>query len=105
MFSITKQSCKRIAIYQFGRCDIIDVSTASRRETSDLWNHIPPFSSIKVNVSPIKHTDDGSNDDVFWQIFDELQNQSPDKKTVNGYKLKARLVSTNKFFVGDAVLN
>jgi hypothetical protein len=38
------------------------------------------------------------------QIFDELQNQSPDKKTVNGHKLKARLVSTSKFFVGDAVL-
>ena len=51
-------------------------------------------------MSGIKHTDDG----VFWQIFDELQNQSPDKKTVNGHKLKAGLVSTNKFFVGDAVL-
>ena len=50
-------------------------------------------------MSPIKHTDYGSNDDVFWQIFDELENQSPDKKTVNGYKLKARLVSTNKFFL------
>jgi hypothetical protein len=77
---------------------------AGKSETSDLWNRIAPFSSIKVNVSPIKHTDDGSNDDIFWQIFDELQNQSPDKKTVNRYKLKARLVSTNKFFVGDAVL-
>ena len=105
MFPTTRQSCKRIAIYQFGRCDIIDVSTASRRETSDLWNHIPPFSTIKVVVdtSQIKHTDDGSNDNIFWQIF-ELHSQSPDKKTVNGHKLKARLVSTNKFFVGDTVL-
>ena len=57
-----------------------------------------------VDTSQIKHTDEGSNDDVFWQIFEELQSQSPDKKTVNGHKLKARLVSTNKFFVGDAVL-
>jgi len=79
---------------------------ASKRETSDLWNRIPSFSSIKVveDMSQIKHTDDGSNDNIFWQIFDELQSQSPDKKTVNGYKLKASLVSTNKFFVGDAVL-
>ena len=79
---------------------------ASRRETSDLWNRSPPFSSIKVVVdtSQIKHTDDGSNDNLFWQIFDDLQNQSSDKKIVNGHKLKARLVSSNKFFVGYAVL-
>ena len=51
-------------------------------------------------ISQIKHIDNGSNDNVFWQIFEELQNQSPDKKTVNGHKLKTRLVSTNKFFVG-----
>jgi hypothetical protein len=77
---------------------------ANKSEISDLWNRIPPFPSIKVDTLQIKHTDDGSNDDIFWQIFDELQNQSPDKKTVNGYKLKARLVSSNKFFVGDAIL-
>jgi hypothetical protein len=41
---------------------------------------------------------------MFWQIFDELQNQSQNKKTVNGYKLKVRLASFNKFFVCDAVL-
>ena len=77
---------------------------ASKSETNDLWNRIAPFSSIKVvDTSQIKHTDDDSNDNIFWQIFDELQSQSPDKKTVNGHKLKARLVSTNKFFVGDAV--
>jgi hypothetical protein len=79
---------------------------ASKSETSDLWNRIAPFSSIKVVVdtSQIKHIDDGSYDNIFWQVFDELQSRSPDIKTVNGYKLKARLVSTNKFFVGDAVL-
>ena len=33
-------------------------------------------------------TDDGSNDNIFWQIFDELQSQSPDKKTVNVYNSK-----------------
>ena len=79
--------------------------SASKSETNDLWNRIAPFSSIKVVVdtSQIKHTDDGSNDNIFWQIF-ELQNQSPDKKSVNGHKLKARLVSSNKFFVGDTVL-
>jgi hypothetical protein len=80
-------------------------SRPNKSEISDLWNRISPFSSIKVvDTSQIKHTDDGSNDDVFWQIFDELQNQSQDKKTVNGHKLKATLVSSNKFFVGDAVL-
>ena len=57
-----------------------------------------------VDTSQIKHTDDDNNDNIFWQIFDELQSQSPDKKTVNGHKLKARLVSSNNFFVGDAVL-
>ena len=41
-------------------------------------------------MSQIKHTDDDSNDNIFWQIFDELQSQSPDKKTVNGYKLKSQ---------------
>jgi hypothetical protein len=64
------------------------------------------LSRIKVKrdmsswISQIKHIDNGSNDNVFWQIFEELQNQSTDKKTVNGHKLKTRLVSTNKFFVG-----
>jgi hypothetical protein len=77
---------------------------ASKSEAYDLWNRIPPSSSIKVDTSQIKHTDDASNDNLSWQIFDELQSQSPDKKTVNGYKLKARLVSTNKFFVDDAAL-
>jgi hypothetical protein len=50
--------------------------SVSKRNTSDLWNRIPPFSSIKVveDTSQIKHTDNGSNDAVFWQIFDELQN-------------------------------
>ena len=64
----------------------LHVSTASRRETSDLWNRIRPFSilSVVVDTSQIKHTDDGSNDNLFWQIFDELQNESPDNKTVNG---------------------
>jgi len=51
-------------------------------------------------ISQIKHIDSGSNDNVFWQIFEELQNQSIDKKTVNGHKLKTRFVSPNKFFVG-----
>lgn len=64
------------------------------------------LSRIKVKrdmsswISQIKHIDNGSNDNVFWQIFEELQNQSTDKKTVNGHKLKTRLVLTNKFFVG-----
>jgi len=106
MFSTTRQSCKRIAIYQFGRSDIIAFSTCKKSETSDLWNRIPPFPSIKVVVdtSQIKHIDDGSNDNIFWQIFDELQDQSQDKKIINGHKLKARFVSTNKYFVSDAVL-
>ena len=69
--------------------------SASKSETNDLWNRIAPFSSIKVvDTSQIKHTDDDSNDNIFWQIFDELLSQSPDKKTVNGHKLKARLVSS-----------
>ena len=50
-------------------------------------------------ISQIKHIDNGTNDNAFWQIFEELQNQSTDKKTVNGHKPKIRLVSNNKFFV------
>ena len=45
----------------------------------------------------------GRHDGVFWRIYDELENAS-DKGTVGGTELKARLVSCNKFFVGDAVL-
>ena len=42
------------------------------------------LSRIKVKkmpswISQIKHIDDGSNDNVFWQIFEELQNQSQQK--------------------------
>ena len=44
------------------------------------------------------------NVDVFWSRFNELEKQSPSDKIVVGKKLKASLVSSNKFLVGDAVL-
>jgi hypothetical protein len=40
--------------------------------------------------------------DIFWQRFEELENKSYDN-IVNGKELKANLVSSNKFFIGDAV--
>jgi hypothetical protein len=53
----------------------------------------------------IRYTDDGRHDEVFWRKYDELEDASPNgDKTVRGEELKARLVSSNKFFVGDAVL-
>jgi MoxR-like ATPase len=53
----------------------------------------------------IRYTDDGRHDGVFWRIYDELENSSLNRdKTVSGQELKARLISSNKFFVGDAVL-
>jgi hypothetical protein len=53
----------------------------------------------------VRYTDDGRHDGVFWRIFDDLENSSPNgNKTVRGQELKARLVSSNKFFVCDAVL-
>jgi predicted transcriptional regulator len=40
---------------------------------------------------------------IFWQKFEELENESScSNKIVKGEKLKANLVSSNKFFVGDA---
>jgi DNA replicative helicase MCM subunit Mcm2 (Cdc46/Mcm family) len=41
------------------------------------------------------------NVEIFWQRFNRLEEQSSDN-TVNGSELKADLVSSNRFFVGDA---
>jgi hypothetical protein len=42
----------------------LPAARASKSEISDLWNRIPPLSSIKVvDTSQIKYTDNGSNDD------------------------------------------
>ena len=57
----------------------------------------------RPNKSRIRYTDDGRHDKVFWRVFDELAAATP-TRTVNGKELKARLVSSNKFFVGDAIL-
>jgi MoxR-like ATPase len=51
----------------------------------------------------LRYTDDGRHDGVFWRIYEELESKS-DKRTVSGQELKARLISSNKFFVSDAVL-
>jgi hypothetical protein len=60
---------------------------------------------FQLKISQIEYTDSGKFDILFWQIFDELKGMSPSgEETVKGQELKARLVSTNKFFVGDAVL-
>jgi hypothetical protein len=39
---------------------------------------------------------------IFWRIFGELSNQS--NGLVDYYKLHQRLISTGKFYAGDAVL-
>ena len=66
---------------------------------------VPPVSQMltdgKSKSPKIGYTDDGTHDEVFWRIFDELENGD---KIVRGGELKARLVSSNKFFVGDTVL-
>jgi hypothetical protein len=66
---------------------------------------VPPVSQMltdgKSKSPKIRYTDDGRHDEVFWRIFDELENGD---KIVRGGELKARLVSSNKFYVGDAVV-
>jgi hypothetical protein len=71
---------------------------------SSVHDQSPTIVTSTSHLKPkIRYTDDGRYDDVFWLIYDELESAS-DKRTVNGRELKARLVSSNKFFVGDAVL-
>ena len=55
---------------------------AIKSETSDLWNRIAPFSSIKVviDTSQIKHTDDGSNDNIFCKSLTSCKISPQTKK-------------------------
>jgi hypothetical protein len=63
------------------------------------------YDDTKSNTPTIRYSDDGRHDGVFWRIYDELESASDNReKTVSGQELKSRLVSSNKFFVGDAVL-
>jgi hypothetical protein len=39
---------------------------------------------------------------IFWHVFEELSNQG--NGLVDHYKLQERLVSTGKFYAGEAVL-
>jgi hypothetical protein len=43
------------------------------------------------------HTYDDSNNDVFWQIFDEMQNKCSDKMTVYGHESKDGLFHATNF--------
>ena len=64
-------------------------------------------------------TNNGSNkEEIFWKIYDKLEEEELvkssnldsssatmqiDKNTISGTELKNRLVSSNKFFIGDAL--
>jgi DNA-binding transcriptional regulator GbsR (MarR family) len=74
-----------------------------------------PLTSTNFSLSSPNNDDDnnnkGSKEETFWRIYKELEQQqcsnSPlimeiDKITVSGQELKNRLMSTNKFFTGDA---
>ncbi len=52
----------------------------------------------------IKFTPDyKTGEPVFWRVFEELANDSGNG-LVDHYKLHGRLLSTGKFYAGDAVL-
>lgn len=55
-----------------------------------------------TDTTPTLIQPDTEHFNLFWQRYHELEEQSP--PLVRGRKLKASLVSSNKFFVGDAVL-
>lgn len=75
----------------------VEVSEPMTIQTSAL-----PY-PIVCSIPKIRYTDDGRHDGVFWRIYNELESKS-ENKTVSGQELKARLISSNKFYVGDAVL-
>ncbi len=70
---------------------------------------IPQILTIIVGLEPkeegegIKFTPDyEEKESVFWCIFEELSNDG--NGLVDYYKLQERLLSTGKFYAGDAVL-
>jgi hypothetical protein len=83
----------------------------------------PHANNILLSTLNNNNNDDDSNNDVkqqiFWKIYSDLENDELlkssnvdnisitmqiDKNTISGTELKKRLVSSNKFSVGDAVL-
>jgi hypothetical protein len=59
--------------------------------------------------TPINFQGNGTQLDLFWQTYDELQEEEAtynytetDKSTVSGKKLEERLISTGQFYNGDA---
>lgn len=70
-------------------------SQRSRQSESSMGN-IPNGNNISI-TSCLKP----EQIDLFWERFSRLEEQSSDN-TVNGKELKADLVSSNRFYVGDA---
>lgn len=57
----------------------------------------------KEDVEGIKFSlDYEAKEPIFWHVFEELSNQG--NGLVDHYKLQERLVSTGKFYAGEAVL-
>jgi hypothetical protein len=68
-----------------------------------------PIDSIPGAVSDSESSEESTQKDIFWQIYDELQQEEAlsnyseiDKVTVSGKKLEERLISTGEFYNGDA---
>jgi hypothetical protein len=59
---------------------------------------------LKEEEKEIRFTPDyEAGEPIFWRVFEELSNDGGNG-LVDHYKLHGRLLSTGKFFVGEAVL-
>jgi hypothetical protein len=81
-----------------------DNSSLPNNNTSDLnYNSSSTGLEPKEEGEGIKFTPDyEEKEPVFWCIFEELSNDG--NGLVDYYKLQERLLSTGKFYAGDAVL-
>ena len=62
------------------------------------------MNSMEPREEEIKFTPDfKASEPVFWHVFEELLNDDGNG-LVDHYKLHGRLLSTGKFFAGEAVL-
>jgi hypothetical protein len=68
-----------------------------------------PINSIPGAVSDSELSEESTQKEIFWQVYDELQREEElsnyseiDKVTVSGKKLEERLISTGEFYNGDA---
>jgi hypothetical protein len=68
----------------------------SDNNTSDLNTGLEPKEDIKITP------DYNEKEPIFWHVFEELSNHG--NGLVDYYNLQERLLSTGKFYAGDAVL-